>query len=69
VVTARTTGLDTQKRSDGDRIGLMCCVRISEQTATLTLHDINRSVLYNRSGVFTARYALRPYIKQITFRL
>ena len=31
----------------------MCCVRISEQTATLT-----GRFLYNRRGVFTARYAL-----------
>ena len=28
----------------------MCFVRISEQTVTFALHDINRMVLYNRSG-------------------
>ena len=41
----------------------MCFVRISEQTATFALHSISRMVLYNRGGVFTARYALSPYIK------
>jgi hypothetical protein len=42
----------------------MCFVWISEQTATFALHSTSRLVLYNRSGVFTARYALGPYIKQ-----
>ena len=41
----------------------MCFVRISEQTATFALHNISRLVLYNRGGVFTARYVLSPYIK------
>jgi hypothetical protein len=45
----------------------MCFVRISEQTATCALCSVNRLALYNRSGVFTARYALSPYIKQIRF--
>ena len=41
-------------------------VWISEQTATFALYSINRLVLYNyRWRVFTARYELNPYIKQI----
>ena len=31
------------------------------------LYNINRSVLYNRDRVFTARYALSPFIKQTRF--
>jgi len=46
----------------------MWCVWISEQTATFALCNINRFVLYNRSGEFTARYGLSPYIK-VTFGL
>jgi hypothetical protein len=34
-----------------------------EQTASFTSYSVNRLVLYNRGGVFTARYALSPYIK------
>jgi hypothetical protein len=41
----------------------MCLVWISQQTATFALHSISRLVLYNRGGVFTARYALSPYKK------
>jgi hypothetical protein len=44
----------------------MCFVRISEQTATLPYKTL-RDWFYNRSGVFTARYALGPYIKQTRF--
>jgi hypothetical protein len=42
----------------------MCLVWISQETAAFVLHKISRLVLYNRGGVFTARYALSPYIKQ-----
>ena len=42
----------------------MCCVRASEQTATIALYGINRLVLYTRRAVFTVRYALSPSIKQ-----
>jgi hypothetical protein len=42
----------------------VCRVRTSKQTATLTLHNISRLVLYNRGGVFTARYGPSPYTKQ-----
>jgi hypothetical protein len=45
----------------------MCFVRMSKQTATFVLYSINRLVLYNRNGLFTARYALSPYVKQIRF--
>jgi len=42
----------------------LCFVRIAQQTSNFTLHNISRLVLYNRSGEFTARYALSPCIKQ-----
>jgi len=34
----------------GSHTTLMCSVRISEQTATFSLHNISRLVLYNRGG-------------------
>jgi len=33
----------------------LCVVWISEQTATFTLHNISRLVLYNRCGVCLQR--------------
>jgi hypothetical protein len=45
----------------------MCFVRISEQTATFALHNIKRLVFKSTCRVFTARYAISPYIKQIRF--
>ena len=50
-----------------EALNCVCFGRISEQTATFASYSINRLVLYNRSGVFTIRYALRPYIKQTRF--
>ena len=39
-----------------------------EQTATFTSYNVNRLVLYKpRWRVFTARYALSPYIKLTHF--
>ena len=44
----------------------ICCVRISEQTATFAFYSINRLVfVYLRWRVFTARYGLIPYVTQI----
>jgi len=48
----------------GAHIAFMYFVRISQQTATFSLHNISRLALYNRGGVFTARYGLSPYIQQ-----
>jgi hypothetical protein len=45
----------------------MCCVWISDKTATFALYTIKRLVLYNRGGEFTARYALSTYIKETVF--
>ena len=47
----------------------LCFVWLSEQTVTFALYMINRLVFYNRSGVFTARYALSPYIKKTSLFL
>ena len=43
----------------------MCFEWISEQTVTFTLYIINRLVFITEVGVFTARYALSPYVTQI----
>jgi hypothetical protein len=45
----------------------MCFVLISEQTATFALKTLRDWFLQPKWRVFTARYALRPYIKQIRF--
>lgn len=47
----------------------MCCVRIYEQRATFGLYSISRLVLYVQPSweLFTARYALIPYIKETRF--
>jgi hypothetical protein len=45
----------------------MCFVRISEQTATLPYKTLRDWFLQPKWRVFTARYALSPYIKQIRF--
>ena len=43
----------------------MCSVWISEQMATFSLYNINRLNFITDWRVFTARYALNPYITQI----
>jgi len=49
----------------GAIIVFMCVGRISEQTVTFALYNINRLVLYNqRWKVFIGQYALSLYIKQ-----
>ena len=46
----------------------LCVVYGSQKnTATFALYSINRLVFYNRRGVFTVRYGLGPYMKQIRF--
>jgi hypothetical protein len=45
----------------------MCFIRISEQTATFALYDINRVVLYNRSGECLLRGTYSVHIKQTHF--
>jgi len=46
----------------------LCFAWLSEQAALIFLYNINILVLKPRQGVFTARYGLGLYIKQIQFR-
>jgi hypothetical protein len=57
----------TLKNSTWRSLCVECFVRISEQTATFALYNINWLVFITVE-VFTARYGLIPYIQQITFR-
>jgi hypothetical protein len=45
----------------------MCFVLISEQTATLPYKTLRDWFLQPKWRLFTVRYALSPYIKQIRF--
>ena len=48
---------------------VQCFVRISEQTATFAVYIIKRLVFITVCKVFTARYGLISYTKQIKFSL
>jgi hypothetical protein len=49
-------------------IAFLCFVWVSEQTAIISLHSFNISVLKPRQRMFTARYELGLQKRQIPFR-
>ena len=53
----------------GVHIACMCFVYVTGKTGTCALYIIKRLFvyMYNRGGVFTARYGLSAYIKQTRF--
>ena len=63
-MTLRTGGFDIKKfHVLPTQSAFLCFVCIPEQTVTFYLYSINCLVLYNRDGVFNARYGLDLYIQ------
>ena len=65
VVTIYTTSLTSNNSTFCPHTVFMCFVWISEQTAIISLYNINWLVFITRRSVFTARYGLCFWLKEI----